>query len=166
MAQPSERERFLAIYERESATTQKVLAAFPADKASFTPHEKSSSAQRLLFTFVVEEKMILKALRHEPMNLGSGMPATASTWDALIAEFAADREEILKLLRSSGDEIMDGTVPFFVAPKQTGDYPRAEFVAFMMHDQIHHRGQMTVYLRMVGGKVPSIYGPTADEPWN
>ena len=35
----------------------------------------------------------------------------------------------------------------------------------MLHDQIHHRGQLSVYLRIVGGKVPSIYGPSADEPW-
>jgi uncharacterized damage-inducible protein DinB len=35
----------------------------------------------------------------------------------------------------------------------------------MLHDQIHHRGQFSVYLRMVGGKVPSIYGPSGDEPW-
>jgi len=54
---------------------------------------------------------------------------------------------------------------FMVAPKQKGEVPLADFVEFMLGDQIHHRGQLSVYLRMAGGKVPSIYGPSADEPW-
>jgi uncharacterized damage-inducible protein DinB len=60
---------------------------------------------------------------------------------------------------------LDGTVVFMVGPRQKGDVPLADFVEFMLGDQIHHRGQLSVYLRMAGGKVPSIYGPSADEPW-
>ena len=54
---------------------------------------------------------------------------------------------------------------FFVGPKQLGDYTRLEFCWFLLHDEIHHRGQFSIYLRMAGAKVPSIYGPSADEPW-
>jgi uncharacterized damage-inducible protein DinB len=46
-----------------------------------------------------------------------------------------------------------------------GDIPVYAFLWAMLADQIHHRGQLSVYLRMAGGKVPSIYGPSADEPW-
>ena len=46
-----------------------------------------------------------------------------------------------------------------------GDIPNIQFLWFILHDHIHHRGQFTVYQRMAGGKVPSIYGPSADEPW-
>ena len=52
----------------------------------------------------------------------------------------------------------------FVAPKTLGDYPTMEFLWFLLFDHIHHRGQLSVYLRMVG-KVPSIYGPSGDQPW-
>jgi DinB family len=45
------------------------------------------------------------------------------------------------------------------------DVPRIQLVWFLVHDQIHHRGQFSIYLRMADAKVPSIYGPTADEPW-
>ena len=54
---------------------------------------------------------------------------------------------------------------FFTGPGTIGDVPKVEFMYFILSDQIHHRGQLTVYLRMAGGKVPSIYGPSADEPW-
>jgi uncharacterized damage-inducible protein DinB len=43
--------------------------------------------------------------------------------------------------------------------------PKIDFLWFLLCDQIHHRGQLSVYLRMAGGKVPSIYGPSGDEPW-
>lgn len=54
---------------------------------------------------------------------------------------------------------------FFVAPKQMGDVRIMDIFWMMVMDMVHHRGQFSVYLRMAGGKVPSIYGPSADEPW-
>lgn len=54
---------------------------------------------------------------------------------------------------------------FFTAPKTIGDIPRIQFLWMMLSDQIHHCGQFSVYLRMADGKVPSIYGPSLDEPW-
>jgi uncharacterized damage-inducible protein DinB len=63
------------------------------------------------------------------------------------------------------DADFDKTVKFIVAPKQMGDVRRGDLFQLMMHDMIHHRGQFSVYLRMAGAKVPSIYGPSADEPW-
>jgi len=56
-------------------------------------------------------------------------------------------------------------VKFFSAPKTMGDYQRIGFMWFLLSDQIHHRGQFSIYSRMADGKVPSIYGPSADEPW-
>jgi uncharacterized damage-inducible protein DinB len=160
----SERERFLNFYERESATTRKVLAAYPHAQSDLRPHERSSTAKTLASTFVVEQMVILKALRREQV-LGNSWPKTADNWEGLVSEFDQTRQQILDLLRSSDDSVFDGTVGFMVGPKQTGDIPIGEFVNFMTCDQIHHRGQLSVYLRMAGGKVPSIYGPSADEPW-
>lgn len=54
---------------------------------------------------------------------------------------------------------------FFSGPRTMADYSRLEIAWFMLYDQIHHRGQLSVYLRMSGAKVPSIYGPSLDEPW-
>jgi uncharacterized damage-inducible protein DinB len=63
------------------------------------------------------------------------------------------------------DDQLDSTVQFPTGPGKMGNYTKQEFLWFLLSDQIHHRGQFSIYLRMAGGKVPSIYGPTADEPW-
>lgn len=61
---------------------------------------------------------------------------------------------------------ISGTVPFFIAPKTVADVNKMDLLWSMLHDHIHHRGQFSIYLRLVGAKVPSIYGPSGDEPWN
>jgi len=68
-------------------------------------------------------------------------------------------------VRKANDAELNKTIKFFTGPKQMGDVRRLDFFWFLLSDMIHHRGQLSVYLRMAGGKVPSIYGPSADEPW-
>ncbi len=188
------RERFRAAFEREHATTRKVLHAYPAEQSELKPHERSSSARQLAWTFIVEEGLMLKALRHEQL-FGGGRPPMPETWADLLAGFDRMHDEVTAALREAG-EALDGTVGFFVAPKQMGEYaleervramddaawsrkgtlrskgkvmmepPVGEFLWFLLFDAIHHRGQLSAYIRPMGGKVPSIYGPSADEPWN
>jgi uncharacterized damage-inducible protein DinB len=155
---------FRRVYEREHATTLKVLQAFPPDEIEFRPHERSNTAARLGWTFVVEELMMIRALRAEPI-MGSGFPNPPSTWPEIVSAFDKQSSELLSELDEAQRASLQGAVPFYVAPRQMGEIPLNDFLWFMLHDQIHHRGQFSVYLRMVGGKVPSIYGPTADEPW-
>jgi uncharacterized damage-inducible protein DinB len=68
-------------------------------------------------------------------------------------------------VRKASDADLNKTVKFFVAPKKMGDVRRLDFLWLLLMDMVHHRGQFSVYLRMADGKVPSIYGPSADEPW-
>jgi uncharacterized damage-inducible protein DinB len=160
----SEREAFLRAYEREHAITRKVLHAFPAEQMSLKPSERSNSAMQLAATFVAEQMLSLRALKGEPV-LGGVRDSAPTTWDAALRTFDAQHEEIVRLLRDGGGASFEGTVQFPVAPRQMGDWRPSDFLWFLLHDQIHHRGQLTVYLRMAGGKVPSIYGPSGDEPW-
>src|SRR2546422_313456 len=69
MAQPSAKSQFVDTYQREHATTMKVLRSFPADKDGFKPHERSNSATQLAWTFAMENQMMLMALLG-PLNLG------------------------------------------------------------------------------------------------
>ena len=157
-------DRFRSVYEREHATTRKVLHAYPADKASFKPHERSNVALMLGKTFVIEEKLMLRALRNEQVIGTGGFPAVADDWSGMLEEFDARNAEVMEALKSASADSLQ-VVKFFSGPKQMADFPAVDFLWYLLHDQIHHRGQLSVYLRMVGGKVPAIYGPSADEPW-
>lgn len=158
------KQRFLRSYERDHATTLKVLKAFPGDKSEFRPHERSSTALKLGWTFVIGELLMLKALRGEKI-LGGGSPPAPDTWGAVLDAFNKGYDDIVVELRDPKNPDLEGTAEFFVAPKQTGEIPIPDFLDFLLDDQIHHRGQLSVYVRMAGGKVPSIYGPSADEAW-
>ena len=159
------RTRYLETYRREVATTKKVLRAFPAERADLKPSERSNDAKALAFTFVVESAMALKVLRGEQLVGGAGFPKAPDTWEQTLAEFDRVTREMEAELANAPAHL-EGTVQFFTGPKQMGDYTLEDFLWFMLHDQIHHRGQLSVYVRMAGGKLPSIYGPSADEPWN
>jgi uncharacterized damage-inducible protein DinB len=160
-----ERGRLLGLFERESATTLKVLKAFPAGESELRPHPVAKSARELAWIFTIEQVLGLAALRDE-LDLSGGFPPAPDTLDEVIASFEQSRTALLELLRDCADAQLEGTVRFFTGPKQLGDVPKLSFLEFLMLDQIHHRGQFSVYLRMAGGKVPSIYGPSADEPWS
>lgn len=155
---------FRSFYEREHATTARVLRALPPDKADLKPAEKSKSAKEVAVILVAEERMILRAFRGEDI-MGSALPEPPATPGEIADLFDTQHQEVLQTLDQAGEDAMRRKVAFPVAPRKMGEYTLSEFIWFMMFDQIHHRGQLSVYLRIAGAKVPSIYGPTADEPW-
>jgi len=160
----STRETLHRVWNDETATTLRVIKAYPADQSELTPHPRSKSARELIWMFSLEMTLASAAIRGE-MDLSGGFPPAPATFDEVVSSFEATRANLLETLKSSTDEQLGGTVRFFTAPKTMGDVPTVGFLWFILHDQIHHRGQLSVYLRMSGAKVPSIYGPSADEPW-
>jgi uncharacterized damage-inducible protein DinB len=164
IAPPSAKQQFTDVYKREQQTTLKLLRCFPADKGSFKPHERSSSAVQLTWTFVVENNVALAALKG-PLKL-AGWPPAPATIEEVIAAYEASTKEYLETLAATPESRLAETIQFPTGPKQMGDIPVGEFLWFMLMDSIHHRGQLSVYVRCAGGKVPSIYGPSADEPWS
>ncbi len=92
-------------------------------------------------------------------------PPVPASYADVIAAFDQTTEAVKSALSNAPDSRMAETVTFLTGPKQFGEIAVSQLVWFMLMDAIHHRGQFTVYLRAAGAKVPSIYGPTADEPW-
>ncbi len=82
----TEASRFLGSYLREHATTLKVLRAFPVTQSEFRPHDRSKTARELAWTFVVEETLMLKALRNDQV-LGAGSPPAPDTFGAVLEAF-------------------------------------------------------------------------------
>ena len=158
-------EQFLTFYEREHATTRRVLQAYPADRLDLRPHPKSKTARELAWVFAAE-----RAFGRWVLNNGfaDGAPGKApdppASKQGLLAGIEKAHQEFCDFVRTLSEEQLVETVRFFTAPKTMGDVRRIDFLWFLGCDEIHHRGQLSIYLRMADGKVPSIYGPTADEP--
>ncbi len=160
----TEKEMLLASLEREFATTLKVLKAYPADKPDFKPHERSMSAKELAWVFVIEQQVIVDGALAGAIDFSKMAPAPATMRD-VIAAYERIQPATVSKVKQASEAALSKTVKFPVAPKTMGDLRVMDVLWGTLHDQIHHRGQLSVYLRMAGGKVPSIYGPSADEPW-
>jgi uncharacterized damage-inducible protein DinB len=137
-------------------TTRKVLARIP-EGSEYRPDPKSRTAQEIAWQIVCEEKMIIEALERgraewEPPE----MPATMK--DVLEAcekqtDITVGRWEALPAER------WNGTLVFFGATR-----PASQMAWSFLFDIVHHRGQISTYLRPMGSTVPQIYGPSGDEP--
>lgn len=161
------KDRFLTVYEDEHQRTLRVLNAYPQDQLDLKPHAMCKTARELAWIFVLERGLGTMLMNDAfASSAPSGNPPPApSSWFDLLGALEKAHKEFGDLIRSMPEEKLQQTVRFFVAPRQMGDIPRMDVCWFLLHDQIHHRGQFSVYLRMAGGKVPSIYGPSGDEPW-
>ena len=163
-AVPSPKHQFLDAYQKETATTMRVLNAFPRDKAAFRPHEDCRTALELAWNFVIEQRLSLDAV-NGTWKMPLSFPPPPATYDEVVAAYEHDAGEVVRSITAAPDTRFFDTVTFFTGPKQMGDVAVIQMLWFMLMDMVHHRGQLSVYLRMAGGKVPSIYGPSKDEPW-
>jgi uncharacterized damage-inducible protein DinB len=161
------KQEFLETYDAEHARTMKVLKAYPTDKLDFRPHPKCKTARELALVFILERSLGHKVWNDEfAKSAPSGNPpAPQENWDDLLTELEKASKDFRDLVSGASDETLAGNVHMFSGPKTMGEISRKDWIWFLLHDQIHHRGQFSVYLRMVDGKVPSIYGPSGDEPW-
>jgi uncharacterized damage-inducible protein DinB len=168
VAPTSPKQQFLESYEREDAITMRVLRAFPPDKADLRPHPRCKTARELAFVFAIERglaTMVFNDAFASGAPPSSNMPSAPESWNGVLAAVEKTHEDFGNVVRATPEHKLFETVKFFTAPKTLTDVRRIDFLWFILSDEIHHRGQMSIYLRMADAKVPSIYGPTADEPW-
>src|SRR5205807_8623380 len=149
----------------DAARSVKVPRADPGANSDSKPNDHSGSAKELAETFVFEAYGGTQGVDGDLAFPPKNMPTMPEKWDSVVAECERAFKTLADKVRRAGDAELNKTVKFFVAPKQMGDIRRMDFLWFLLMDMVHHRGQFSVYLRMAGGKVPSIYGPSADEPW-
>ena len=161
----AERDMFVQLWEREFETTLRVLRAYPSGKEDFRPAEKSATAKGLVWTMVIEQHMTA-AIASGGIDFSKGFPKMPDgTVADLISALEKAHGEAVAKVKSLGSDGLTAETTFPVGPGKMGQFRVLDLLWMPALDMIHHRGQFSVYLRMVGAKVPSIYGPTADEPW-
>jgi uncharacterized damage-inducible protein DinB len=161
---PGPREQFLQVFNTEHATTLRVIRAYPIDQGSFQPHTRSHSAKRLIWTFAQEQDVVARAI-DGTLDMPPTMAQEPATLAEVIAAYEAGVKDVARKVARMPDSRLASTVRFFTGPGTISDVPLIDVMWIMLMDSIHHRGQLSVYVRMAGGLVPSIYGPSADEPW-
>jgi uncharacterized damage-inducible protein DinB len=165
----SAKDAFLRTYDEEHARTMKLLRAYPTDKLELKPAPMLKSARELAFVFVAERGLATHLWNDAFANglpSGSAAPPKApENWNEVLSAIEKAHKDLSGIVRKASDDDLQKKITFFVGPKQPGKMTRMEMLWFVLHDEIHHRGQFSIYTRMAGAKVSSIYGPTADEPW-
>ena len=164
----TDKQRFLKHLREEFQRTEKVLRAFPNDKLDYKPHDKAMPARALAWLLVAGHGLLETAITKgfdwsKPPQKRPEPPATVEEMVAALKQQFAALEAAIE--SASDEKFATGTVQFFTGPKQVGDYNLTDFLWFILFDHVHHRGQLSTYMRAAGAKVPSIYGPSADEPW-
>lgn len=141
----------------ETKTTRKLVAAMPEGQGDYRPSEKCMPAMELAAHILSAHCFFLGGILKGEFSRGD-VPKFENT-AALLEWFDKTHAEIMTGLEALTDEQLAKPVKFY-----TWENPGVGYISFMLMHEAHHRGQLSSYLRPMGGKVPSIYGGSADEP--
>lgn len=151
-----EKALFVGFWTSESQTTRTVLARIPEGSA-YKPDPKSRTAQEIAWQIVCEEKMLIDALETGVAEWAP--PPQPETMAEMLAVYDAQNARMPERWAALPDQRWTGAMAWFGTSR-----PAAPLAWSFLFDIIHHRGQITTYLRPMGSTVPQVYGPTADEP--
>ena len=156
------REYYGQRFKAENPTFLRVLRAVPPDKAAYRPDPRSTSAAGLAWLLasefgdactIVDRREVDFVQRPEP-----------ATFQESIAEYERNAEALEKRIATLDDAAWDGKARFLMNGAVAWETTLGDMLWGFLFDAIHHRGQLSSYLRPMGAKVPSIYGPSADDP--
>ena len=153
------RDFYLKRAKAEFPVFLKVLRALPED-LSYKPHERSPSAQQLVWTVTNELKALIDVVETGKSEWEDIKPPSL---DKMIGMFEKWSTELLDKVAALDNASQERNAQFLYQGTVVMEKPMVEFLWDFMFDAIHHRGQLSAYLRPMGGKVPSIYGPSADD---
>ncbi len=153
---------FLPQLKQEWEITRKVLAAIPEKNLDYRPDPKARTAPEIAWHIVSSEIWFLEGLISGAFSMEeAGQPDEGKTVADMIAWYEEKAPPLLDSLAALPGEKLAAPIDFFGIMK----LPAVNYLGFLITHTVHHRGQLSVYLRPMGGKVPSIYGGSADEPF-
>ena len=152
-------------FDQEMKTTRKVLERVPADKGTWKPHEKSFSIGHLAQLLSWMPGWITSTLTQDSLDLATAPRYSYETTETLLANFDRNVSEARQAIEASKDSDFDKPWSLRMGDTIFMTMPRGVTTRQHINHLVHHRGQMSVYLRLLDIPVPSLYGPSADEPW-
>ena len=155
------REFHLQCRRDEFPAFKRVLAALPADRLQYTPHERSQTAAKIIHTLIAESTACLQLIETGELTFTPGDPIP----DARLAgQFEAQYDALIERVAKMTEADWERQGQFLVQGHVVMQQSIGKFLWLFFFDAIHHRGQLSTYIRPMGGKVPSIYGPSGDDP--
>jgi uncharacterized damage-inducible protein DinB len=152
-------------FEREQGTTRKFLERVPDDQLTWRPHEKSMTAGQLVLHIAEVPGRVLKmALADQATRPDLSTREEPKTLRDVLDLHARSADYVRQTLPTVDDERMRETFKIVQDGRTLMSLPRVDFLRrVMLNHWYHHRGQLGVYLRLLGAAVPSSYGPSGDE---
>jgi uncharacterized damage-inducible protein DinB len=160
------RESFLAEFEIQAPVTRRFLERLPEDKLTWKPHQKSMTAGQLAYHLATVPSGVLRLVQTNPAQAPefANFPQPANRAEILKA-FDETIATVRSLLPKMEDSAMKETWRLLAGGREALAQPRGEFLRDVMFSHWYqHRGQFSVYLRILGVAVPASWGPSGDEP--
>lgn len=159
-------EGIVAEFGFESANTRKMLERLPEDKFDWSPHDKSMTLGRLATHLAEMPQWAETILDQDELDLSTSdyQPVVADSVAELLEIFDSNGEAFVAKVGERSDEEMLAAWTLRVGEKVFGTQPKvAALRSFILSHALHHRGQLSVYLRLLDVPLPQVYGPTADD---
>ena len=161
-------EWFLAELESEAAKSRRVLEQVPAGKRDWKPHDRSMAFGYLSDLVATIPSWVGMAITLDELDIApkdgpTNRPAPLNTSAELVAALDKAVAQAREALQKTTDAHIETPWRLLAGGQLAFEQPRREVIRDTFLHSAHHRGQMTVYLRLLGSKVPSVYGPTADD---
>jgi uncharacterized damage-inducible protein DinB len=158
-------ETLLPEFDLEMASTRKAIERVPTDKGTWKPHPKSFSLGHLTQLVATMPGWLTNIATRPELDLAAGAGYSLESTESLVSRF----DKLVAEARTALGNLKDADVAASWSLKH-GDRvllttTRGVTIRSTINHLVHHRGQLTVYLRLIDVPVPSMYGPTADEPW-
>jgi uncharacterized damage-inducible protein DinB len=154
-------ELFVQRWEAEQPAFGRVLRAVPGDKLDYRPHERSTRAGDLAWQLAIEQRVLSEMLdRGEIRWPADPRPKTIGQ---IVEAWDKSTEALRQRLRALDESKYAGPSTFVMEGAPPWNDTVGNMLWGFLFDMVHHRGQLSSYLRPMGGKVPAIYGPSADD---
>lgn len=156
-----QKELFMKFWEKEAPATRKVISRIPQDTSDYKPEPKSRNAREIAWLIVLEERILVEGLEQGKVDWKD--PETPATVQEILDTYDQHHDDVTKRLKNVDEADWEKEIPFVVQGHEIMRMKGFDFAWEFLFDQVHHRGQLSTYLRPMGSTVPSIYGPSADE---